>query len=787
MLRTLKRSKRNKWTLFVNIFGFSAGLTAVLLLLIFIQHELSYDRHWTHADHIFRMNTLFKENNKINEFPICPRNAVTELPAKVPEIKAAVQIYRTHNPEIVHANRSFRNQKFFYTDSTFFKVFQMDALAGDIHKALQSSDGLVINQRTAEKLFGSENPIGKMVQVNEYCLAGQEQLFRVTAVVPNLSKRTHFDFDILLPIEANSYLPRMGGFEFYTYYLINENASLDASVTNIESEYNRMLAVGKPTETTMKGRMISLKDIYLHSNTKYEIGEKGDLNTLRILIVLTVLILIIAIANFVNLFLVQSTKKSRETGIRKTVGATRFSLIKQFLYESLSITVISFLIAIQCSLLLIKPFGNLVGRELQLAVLLEPGMALGILAFVFLIGILSGIYPAYYLSKFNPVQIFKGSSVSKQPKHRLRKGVVIFQFSICMLLLTNLFVLQKQFNFMNNKSLGFESKNIVAFENLTPKIQNKYNVIKSELNQYTDIKSVTGSHSRPGKGASYQYIVPYGAPYASRITIREVRIQPDYLETFGMQLSAGRNFDANRSVDRNAVVLNEAAVRELGLSEPIGAQVEIFKKPFQVIGVVKNYHYASLREPIMPEMFTYYKDDIFTISIKIATADTKATLERIAHTFQKHDPNYIPDFVFIQEAFEAMYNGEHKLIQLVQSGSLLALILTILGLGSITAITVKQRTKEIGIRKTIGATNNQIVKLLLGAQVKLLFITTILSGVAGLWIIEKWLHTYAYQTNVSFSIFLFAGFIVLTVAFVITGFISYRAASINPVESLRYE
>jgi putative ABC transport system permease protein len=788
-MKTLyRRYKRTKWTLFVTISGFAVGLTAALLLLIFIQHELSYDRHWQDANRIFRVNTTIVENNRTVEFPICIRKAYTELPAKIPGIKAAVQIYRTINPEIKIDDKRFRNLKIWYVDSTFFKVFAVPAIAGDVKRALSSPDAIVINKKTADKLFGNSNSVGKAITAIDLNLPPQGQLFHVSAVVQNLPATSHFDFDVLLPMSANITLERLRGLEFYTYYRLEKEAAINVTTTQIEQEYNSMMSEWIKSinaSLTPKGKLLPIKQIYLYSQANQEIGPQGDLKIIQIFAILTILILGVAIANFINLFLLQGTKRALETGIRKTVGASRIGLILQFMKDSFFITGLAFLIAIYLAFLLLGPLGDIIRRPLNTGFLFQSELVIGMIGLFILIVLLAGVYPAWYLSKFQPIQVLKGSGLVKNPKNRLRKSMVVLQFAICMILLTNLIMLQKQFNFMNNQPLGFDAKNIVAFENLSPQMQKSYQLIKNDLQQLPGIALVTGSHSFPGRGASGQSIKVYGSSNDSRITFREVRVQPDYFQTYGIHLQSGRGFEANRPADRNAVVLNETAARALELKEPIGAQVIMFKEPMEVIGVIKDYHYASLRDPVKPEVFTYYKDQILAISIRLSTSQN--IIEQIIKVLRKYDSDYTPDYVFLQETFEAMYGGEQQLIQLVRTGSLLALALTLLGLASITAITVKQRTKEIGIRKTIGATTNEIVVVLIGSQIKVLVYVTFLSGLAAWWIIHSWLQNYAYRTNVDIWIFLLAGFIVLTVASFTTAVISYQASRKNLIESLRYE
>ncbi len=782
--------RANKWTTFVTIFGFASGLAAALLLLIFIQHELSYDRQWQNGDRVYRMHTTIMENNDLKEFPICLRKAYTELPGMVPGIDAATQIYRTINPEIKLNDQRFRNLRFFYVDSTFFRVFQMQAVAGNLRHVLDAPDAVVMNEQTAKSLFGDANPLGQSINISEYSLPNQEQVFRVAAVVPDLPKTTHFDFDVLLPMSANSYLKWLGGLEFFTYYALDKNAPMTGTLENISRTYSHLSeewAKNIGLSSPPAGRLIPLRDIYLHSHTNNGIGPAGDPGTIRIFAMLTALILLIAIANFVNLFLVQGSRRSLETGIRKTLGATRLQLMRHFLKESFLMTAISFVIALYAVSLLVDPFGELVRRRLSMDALLQPDFFLGMVGLFLLTAFLAGIYPAWHLSKQRPVQVLKGSGAAGKQKQRLRKGIVLAQFAICMLLLTNLLVLQKQVDFMSSRPLGFDAKDVVAYQGLSPQLRSAFPLIKNDLLQFPDIASVTGSHSRPGQGASGQSIKCFGKPDDSQISIREVRVQPDYLKTYGMKLQAGRSFEAGRATDRNAVILNEAAVHALGLTEPVGAQVVLFRDPMEVIGVVQDYHYASLRNPIKPEVFTYYKDQIFTISIRTKSGDSQKTVRDINSVFAKYDPDYTPNYVFLQDAFAAMYGGEYRLIQLVRAGSLLAVLLTMLGLASITAITIQQRTKEIGIRKTVGASSNEIVRMLVGSEIKRLVITTFIAGLLALWTIQKWMENYAYRIHVNFWVFLLAGTAILFIALTVTAVISYRAAITNPVKALRYE
>ncbi|MBN1480728.1 ABC transporter permease [candidate division KSB1 bacterium] len=782
--------KAHKGSSFITILGFATGLAAAMLLLIFIQHELSYDRHWENGERIYRANVVWTRNDRTVEHAICRRNAYTEVPNMVPAIESAVQFYRTFNPELHYQNQRFRNLGMFYVDSTFFKVFRMQAVAGDLSQALKMPDALVINQRTAEQVFGESNPIGQMVLLSEFSLPESKLLGQIAAVVPDLPKTSHFDFDVLIPMSANAILEHLGGLEFFTYYLLYENAPRHAARQDIETahtetmrEWAQRLGMSSPPGTNL----LPLRKIYLHSGNSGSLGPTGDPQAIRIFALLTGLILVIAIANFVNLYLVQTNRRALETGVRKTLGATRFQLVRQFLFESFLLSGIALLVALLLASLLIEPFGDVMRRSLSMNALLQPTFFLSLVGLFFLISLLAGLYPAWVLSRQQPVHVLKGIGTTGKPKQVLRKSIVLAQFAICMLLLTNLLVLQKQFDFMNNRPLGFDAKNVIAYQNLSPQVQQAFPLIKNELQQYADIVSVTGAHSRPGQGASGQSIKVFGKQDNDRIGIREVRIQPDYLKTYGMELRAGRSFEANRSTDRNAVILNEAAARALGLNEPIGASIIMFSEPMEVIGVVKDYHYSSLRDPIQPELFTFYKDQILNISIRVNSADPQRTISRINQVLTKYDAEYTPNYVFLQDAFAAMYGGEYRLIQLVTAGSVIALVLTILGLSAITAISAQQRIKEIGIRKAIGADVREIVQLMVGTQIITLFITTCIAGLLALWIIQRWLQNYAYRIEVSFWYFVASGTVILLVALAVTAVISFRASRANPVEALRYE
>lgn len=782
--------KAHKGTSFITIMGFATGLAAAMLLLIFIQHELSYDRFWKNSKRIYRPSIVMGGQNQTVAYPICLRKAFTELPNMVPSIEAAVQIYKARNAELVFNNQRFRNLEILYVDSTFFQVFSIQSLAGDIERALKKPDALVINQRTANKLFGDADAVGQIVSANALFLPEQGILGQITAIVPNLPKTSHFDFDVLLPMNASPMLNDMQGLEFHTYYLLHENAHVKSTLQNIQTAHTEVmhewatnLGKSQPPSTIL----LPLTKLYLYSEARGNLGPTGDPKAIQIFTLLTCLILIIAIANFVNLYLVQSNRRALETGVRKTLGATRFQLIHQFLKESFILSLFSLLFALLLVSLLIEPFGDVMRRSLSMSALLQPAFFFSMLALFLLTVLVAGAYPAFFLSRQQPVQVLKGIGSSGQAKQLLRKGIVIAQFAICMLLLCNLLVLQKQFSFMNNRPLGFDSKNVIAYEQISSQLQASFPLIKNDLLGYSDILAVTGSHSRPGQGASGQSIKIFGQHDNDRIGIREVRIQPDYLKTYGMELLTGRVFDSNRPTDRNAVILNESAVRALELDEPVGANVVMFSEPMQVIGVVKDYHYSSLRESIQPEMFTFYKDQIFTISIRINSPDTQSTINRINQVLTTYDKDYVPDYCFLQDAFAAMYGGEYRLIQLVKVGSFVALLLTILGLAAITALSAQQRTKEIGIRKAIGANSREIVQLLVGSQIITLFITTCVSGFIALWIIQKWLQNYAYKIDLSYWFFIGSGTVILLVALIVTASISYRASRTNLVEALHYE
>ena len=782
----LRNIKKQKLHSFINIFGLAVGLTATFLIFSFLHHELSYDKFNDNAKHIYRFVTkMTRPNGQESDLVINIDRVGPETKKQFPQVEEMVRIKNGGSVNIKFNENNYSDYISLYTDSTFFQMFGYELTKGNPHEVLQDPKGVVISKTMAEKIFKGKDPMGEMLEI-------LQNDFRVTGVMKDFPAQSHLQYDLLLPLKSHPYFDKLGGMEFVTYIKINEEADNNKTHTEICKLADDVFKERfKDSGYKGKNRLQPLLDIHLKSSGfQYDFRTNGDIQRVYIYFLLALIILIVAVINYINLFTAKAGFRTKEVGLRKVVGAFRTDLMKQFLSESFLITLLSFIIALGLFELFVGKFGELLGRELQTNPFHNPVQIIYILGIVIFVGLLSGYYPAFYLSKLNAIRIFRGGQKASGYKNRLTIFLVIAQFIIAIFLISSMIIFNNQVNYMKNKDMGFDKEQVLILNGMTNPLKNNYDVVREKLLQNPKIKHVTTSQTVPGiMNRSGQTLYEHGKEQSSGISVKENRISYDYIETFGMKIKEGRSFSEKYSDESKKFIINETAQKELGLDDPVGKKISMGFLEGEIIGVVKDYNFASLEQEIAPCLLTMYhkKYNKVFYSMKIAPGNFSGIIDYVKETMKEIDPEYTMNYFFLDNHFDRLYKAEKRSTILISFATILALILAFLGLFALTSFTIIKRTKEIGIRKVMGASPEKIVRLLSSNMLKWIGVASLIAFTLIYFIMNRWLQNYAYRIDIQPWMFLVSALVAIIIALLTTSVLTIKAANTNPADTLRDE
>jgi putative ABC transport system permease protein len=795
MKLTLRNLSRQKGYSFINILGLALGLTCFFIIMIFIQSEIGFDSYHEKANRIYRVAFDCQLGKRMINVPFCMNPFGPTAVREFPEVEKAVR-FRKLGPTLLEykeKNLKFYEEGAFYTDADVFEVFTFPLLKGTPESALEDPFTVVIDEEVAKKFFGQENPIGKILR-----FANNHNL-KVTGVMKKTPHNSHFHPRILasyqtlyktMPDQMKIWL----SLNYYTYLLLEPSAQPAALVNKFPSFLNRHMGeIIKQYGFNAKPYLQSLRDIHLRSHLKGEIEQNFDITYLNIFIAVAFFILLIACINFMNLSTAKSAKRAREIGLRKVLGAQRVNLIRQFLGESLIMSLAAFLLAILMTPLLLPLFNKLSGRELPLGILLDIKILLGSILVVALVGLVSGIYPALFMSAFKPIRVLRSGYKSRLRKSYLRSFLVMVQFSISIILIIGVTIIHRQINFLNNKTLGFNKEDLMVVPSLNQKIINNLESVKNQLKAIPGIIEITAVSQLPGTNLSTDAFIPEGYKDQKPWAVTYLTTDHDYGAAMGIELVEGRFFSRQMATDaQNAILINEAARKELAWSNPLGKTIEYFRggsssQSRKVIGVFRDYHFMSLRDLIKPLFILIDKGQYSYLLIKYepnSLSQVEAALKQIWPTFGSEEPF---NFYFLDDSIQSLYGSEQRLSKIIQTFALLAIFIGCLGLFGLAAFTAEQRTKEIGMRKVLGASVPGIMVYLSKEFIRWVFVANLLAWPIAFFIMDNWLHNFAYHVNINIWSFILSAVAALTIAFLTVSYQSFKAAVTNPVDTLKYE
>ncbi|MEE4196956.1 MAG: ABC transporter permease [Bacteroidales bacterium] len=770
----------------INILGLATGIAATILLLLFVQHELSYDKFHKNYDNTYRVISSIKQGDaEPMVVPVALANAAEVIATEVPEVVSACKLDK-RGANVTVNNKVFTSQQFFYVDSTFFSIFSFPVISGDPKEALYNPKNIVITRSAAKRYFGDQNPINQQMKLN-----GTD--FTVKCLIENIPANSHFSFDFITSFTSIGQLDRYygsRGFGFFTYFVVDEKAKtgnwkskvIDVSNKNINQRFKDE---GMDHAFTINTAIQKMVDIHLYSDYNWEIAPQGNIRNIYIYSFLAFFIIIIAIINFVNLVTARSETRSNEIGLRKVVGAQRSHIIKQFLGEAVIVSFISLVVALLIVELFINSFSSLVNRELVMNYS-YVSLILFFIVLAFFIGLVAGAYPAVYLSKFNPVRILKGITKKGRSNEFLKKGLVIFQFSIAVFLIIALLVMNLQIKFVKSKDLGFDKEHVMVIENLKPGIYRDLNVIKSALQDVPQVVSVSGSENIPTYHM-VQNAYKKGDSPDNSIVINEMAVQDDFVETYGLEIAEGRNFDSKFRTDTFSFIINETAARKMGLQHPVGEKIYVWKAEGEIVGVIKDFHFNSFHQEIEPLVLTKHREYISYLSVKVTGERLSQTIASIEKIINKYNNGYEFRYYFMDDRFDNLYQEEERSNKLILFGSVLAIIIAMLGVFALTSFTVIKRTKEIGIRKVVGMPVRRIVWMLLADISKWVLVANLVAWPLAYYFMNSWLNHFAYKIELKIWMFIAGAFIAFLIAMITVIVLAYRAALANPANALRHE
>ncbi|MEM8567954.1 MAG: ABC transporter permease [Bacteroidota bacterium] len=781
----LRNLLKRKVFSFINISGLALGLGAGLMIYLFIADELDYDNFYPEADRIVRVVREHGEGGDKSASATINYTLGELVKQNMSQVQKLTQLSNRVEFKVSYEDKKLTESKVHFTDNQFFQIFDISFVLGNPKSALINPFEAVLTQQAALRIFDEENALGKTLNID-----GLEYL--VVGLVEQLPDNAHVHFDYLLSIESTksfyseSMFNHWGNIWLYTYALLYEGVKLP--------EFDQALMAqakenGPPELADFGVRFYSqpIKDIHLYSQLSSEVEQNGDILLIRILTAVAVLILLIACFNFINLTTARSAWRSKEVGVKKVLGIRKGELIRQFLGESILTTLIAFTTSLVLVLALLPFFNHFTGKNISLAEVMVMSPVL--LLVVTLVGVVAGIIPALFLSSFQPVKTLRGRSQGDSFfATKLRQVLIVLQFSITIILIIGAFVIFQQLNFVKSKDLGVSLENIIVLRLKNESTKNNGEALKNKLNQSSLITSTSLSSDIPFEGLNSWRVKPEGVDIPDEL-ISIVAVDRDYLKTLQMDITEESPQVAYSWDNDQGILVNESFVRHFFISDPIGSEIEIghIEKPLKIVGVVKDYHFASLHQGIRPLMLYVHPSWYARLTIRPNSGETKTILDLVEANWNEINPDEEMDYFLLEQRFEALYATEEKTGDLVAYFSFFSLVIACMGLYGLAAYVAESKLKEISVRKILGATLKSLVQLQFRVFVKLVFIAGLVSVPAATWIMNNWLNNFAYSTGISWWVVLVAILSVFAFTAVSVGYRSLEAAMTNPVDNLRNE
>ena len=804
-LKTALRSLwKNKGFSAINILGLAIGLATCLLILIYVMDELSYDRFNKNADRIYRLDTEIKFGGANFIHLVMaqgPAPAGGTMLREYPEVEKEARLQKSGGFLVRKGSQNIQEDAVVYADSTIFDVFTLPLIDGDPHTALMDAHTIVLSASMARKYFGAVDIVGKTLVINDSIP------YKVTGVMQDMPTQSHFHADFLVSLSESEDAKRPDAWtqnSYNTYILLRQGVDghqfegklqemiVKYIAPRIQSMLNTSLDQFYKSGNKYVYTLTPLTAIHLHSNKLGELGANGNPQYVFIFSTIAIFILLIACVNFMNLSTARSANRAKEVGIRKVLGSLRGSLIRQFIVESVLVSFVAMLLALGIAWLLLPVFDQLAAKQMSIGLFSRPLLAPGLLCLVLVVGLLAGSYPAFFLSAFQPIAVLKGNVSSGFKTGWLRNSLVVFQFFISICLIIGTVVIYRQLGYIRSRSLGFNREQVLVIHN-TPALGDGITAYKNELAHLPGVEGVTMTGYLPTSGDrnNNAFWLSPDFDFKKALAMERWLIDEHYISVLGMNIVAGRNFSRDFPTDSTGVIINEAAARMAGLTHPIGATFYTIddikaKKPliYHVVGVVKDFNFNSLRETVSPLVFLL-KSNNDRIALRVSTDHVERLVAQVEDHWRKLAPGAPFSYTFMDDDFNSLYRSEQRIGGISLSFSLLAIFIACLGLFGLAAYEAEQRTREIGIRKVLGASVTGIIALLSKNFLLLVGIAALIAFPLSWWAMHHWLQDYAYRISIGWGVFALAGVLAVGIALLSVGLQAFRSALANPVKSLR--
>jgi putative ABC transport system permease protein len=801
--RNLRKSKAFS---IINIAGLAIGLACFLLISLYVLDELSFDKFYSNSDRIYRISANIRFGGADLNFPLTPDPMGPILKKDYPQVEEYVRIYNSDGGRLVKKGNDYINEaNICFADSTIFRMFNLPAIAGDVNNALNEPNTVVITEKIAKKYFGSsEMAIGKTVETDDH----NKNLYKVTAIIKDIPGNSHFGFDFFFSMKnADYHFGEYLSHNFHTYLLLKKGTDYHAFEKNFFAytdkyllpQFKQVMQINSMNDFNKSGNKLiyyltPLTKIHLYSTLQNEFLPGGNIQYVYIFSAVALFILLLACINFMNLTTARSVNRAKEVGIRKVLGTEKKELVAQFLFESVLMVLLSSVIAIAIAYLVLPLFNSLANKSMTLQSLFSPVILPLLIILPFVVGLLAGSYPAFFLSSFKPIEVLKGNFKTGAKSGGLRSALVVFQFTTSIILMIGTIVIYRQLHYIQTKNIGF-NKSQVLIINDTYSLDKNITAFKNDMLKVTGVERGTISGFLPVSSNRNDNVFSSSPVMDSKngFDMQNWRIDYDYIATLGMQIIKGRNFSKDYGSDSNAVIINETTANILGYADPIGKKLygtsqknlsEHF--PYTIIGVVKNFNYESLKQTVGP-LGMFLDKSRGLISFKIQAANTTDIVKQAENKWKAMAPGKPFSYRFLDESFSQMYSAEQRIGKIILIFSTIAIFIACLGLFGLSIFVAEQRIKEIGIRKVLGANVGGIVQLLSKDFIKLVAIAFIIATPLAWYFMNKWLQDFAYRIDISWWIFLLAGVLAVTIAIATVSFQAIKAALMNPVKSLRTE
>ena len=793
---------KNKFYTSINVIGLAVGLATCLLILLYVLDELSFDKYNVNADRIYRVNNEIKFGGNYFDLAQGPALMGSTMVREFPQVEQYTRIRWYGSFLVKKGNENMQEGRVGFADSTLFDVFTLPMIAGDPKTALKEYHSLVVTETVAKKYFNSTDVFGKTLRIND---TGN---YKITAVIKDIPKQSHFNFDFFVPMIENngSNDDNWLSENWNTYVLLKKNidpkllepqlnAMMDKYVgPELKSVINQSLDDLKKSGGYVRASLTPLTDIHLHSNKLGELDGNGNAEFVYIFSAIALLILLIACVNFMNLSTARSSNRAKEVGVRKVLGSLKKNLVQQFLTESLLISFIALIFAILVAWLLLPYFNQLAGKDIHASTLFQPKMLLSLVVLMLVVGLLAGSYPAFFLSSFQPIDVLKGKLAAGFKRSWLRNALVVFQFIISIILIFGTVVIYNQLNYIHNKDVGFNRNQVLIIQH-TDALRDQGTTFKNELLQISGVQNVTMSGYLPVNfnRSNDAFFTSPALDQSTAMSMQNWTVDETYIPTLDIKILQGRNFSPQFPTDSTGIIINEAAAKFLATKNLLNKKLYEIKdintkalNEYFVIGVMKNFNFSSLRDVVTPLALKLGKDN-GNISVRINSSDIPNVLAQIKNKWKAIAPLQPFDYSFMDEDFNKLYTTEQRTGQIFITFAVLAILIACLGLFGLVTYAAEQRTKEIGIRKVLGANVANIVTMISKDFLKLVLIASVIAFPVAWWAMNKWLQDFAYRVNISWWVFALAACIAMLIALITIGFQSIKAAVANPVRSLRTE